>query len=540
MNHRAFKFWLVFLGLFGWLGIAATSSLAQTTTFTYQGRLTDAGNPANGNFDLQFKLFDTATVGTGTQQGATLTRNPVAVSAGVFTVTLDFGAGVFDGTARFLEIGVRPAGSGNPYTVLAPRQPITPTPYAMHSMAADGLSAACINCVTSSQIQTIDGTQVTGTIPTESVPTGSENYIQNAAAARQNGKTGGQPAASFDIGGNGNIGGNLTVVGQTGLGTATPTAGYVLDAVGLTRLGLPNGAVFFGSPNTETGMSIVTPQLRADMRLNNTALKLAVGQAGFVPPGINGLAIDSAGNVGIGTEAPGAGIKLDVVGLTRMNMPLAAIQFGTPNTEFAGMTFSGNAGRADLRWNGTLKLVNGPGGIPPATNGLAINTAGNVGIGTEFPSAKLQVVGTAKVSVVEITGGLDLAEHFEVAEGAKPGLLVAIDPRRPGKLAIARGAYNRKVAGVISGANQLAAGMVLTNPSGTKDSMPIALSGRVWVYCDARQHSITPGDLLTTAHLPGHAMKVADSARAQGAIIGKAMTGLKSRRGLVLVLVTLQ
>ena len=144
------------------------------------------------------------------------------------------------------------------------------------------------------------------------------------------------------------------------------------------------------------------------------------------------------------------------------------------------------------------------------------------------------------MGVLQITGGLDLAEHFEVAEGAKPGLLVAIDPRQPGKLAIARGAYNRKVAGVISGANQLAAGMVLTNPAGAKDSMPIALSGRVWVYCDATKNAIKPGDLLTTSRFPGHAMKAVNPVRAQGAIIGKAMTGLKAGRGLVLALVTLQ
>ena len=102
-----------------WPGVSTLQ--AQTTSFTYQGRLTDAGNPANGNYDLQFKLFDTPTVGTGAQQGATLVRNPVAVSAGVFSVTLDFGANVFTGATRYLEIGVRPAGSGSAYTIPPPR-----------------------------------------------------------------------------------------------------------------------------------------------------------------------------------------------------------------------------------------------------------------------------------------------------------------------------------------------------------------------------------------------------------------------------------
>ena len=81
--------------------------------------------------------------------------------------------------------------------------------------------------------------------------------------------------------------------------------------------------------------------------------------------------------------------------------------------------------------------------------------------------------------------------------------------------------------------------MVLSGLNKNDNSSPVALSGRVWVYCDATR-PIKPGDLLTTSNTPGHAMKVMNHRRAQGAIIGKAMTGLQSGRGLVLVLVTLQ
>jgi hypothetical protein len=82
--------------------------------------------------------------------------------------------------------------------------------------------------------------------------------------------------------------------------------------------------------------------------------------------------------------------------------------------------------------------------------------------------------------------------------------------------------------------------MVLPDLAPSEKSQPVALSGRVWVYCDATGNSIEPGDLLTTSNVPGHAMKVRNYSRAQGAIIGKAMTGLKSGKGLVLVLVSLQ
>jgi hypothetical protein len=68
----------------------------------------------------------------------------------------------------------------------------------------------------------------------------------------------------------------------------------------------------------------------------------------------------------------------------------------------------------------------------------------------------------------------------------------------------------------------------------------VALSGRVYVKADAAFGAIRPGDLLTTCDTPGHAMRVSNHARAQGAILGKAMTALPSGQGEVLVLVTLQ
>ena len=86
----------------------------------------------------------------------------------------------------------------------------------------------------------------------------------------------------------------------------------------------------------------------------------------------------------------------------------------------------------------------------------------------------------------------------------------------------------------------LPAGAVLGNLPGLENAPPVALSGRVYVYCDASGAAIEPGDLLTTSDTPGHAMKAADHARAQGAVIGKAMTALESGRSPVLVLVSLQ
>jgi hypothetical protein len=162
---------------------------------------------------------------------------------------------------------------------------------------------------------------------------------------------------------------------------------------------------------------------------------------------------------------------------------------------------------------------------------------GRAGSDTVF---RVDTDGTTYVDVLTITGGADLAERFDVGS-AEPGMVVEIDPDRPGKLRIARGEYNRRVAGVISGANGVDAGMVLSDLPGDTQSKPVALSGRVWVYCDASARAVEPGDLLTTSSRAGYAMAVTDHQRATGATLGKAMTTLaEGETGMVLALVNLQ
>ena len=146
--------------------------------------------------------------------------------------------------------------------------------------------------------------------------------------------------------------------------------------------------------------------------------------------------------------------------------------------------------------------------------------------------------------VLQITGGSDLSEQFEVsAAGAavQPGMVVCIDPERPGELLPSTHAYDRTVAGILSGAGGVKPGMLMGQAGSVADGRhPVALSGRVYCSADASAGEIRPGDLLTTSSTPGHAMKVNDHTRAQGAIIGKAMTALREGKGLVLVLVSLQ
>ena len=123
---------LIILTLFVLVFTAAAVSADElsSSSFTYQGQLSYKGALANGSFDFQFSLYSAST--GGTQIGSTNTLSGVTVSQGFFTVQLDFGASAFDGNARWLEISVRPAGSGT-YTTLSPRQEVAPAPYSIFS-----------------------------------------------------------------------------------------------------------------------------------------------------------------------------------------------------------------------------------------------------------------------------------------------------------------------------------------------------------------------------------------------------------------------
>ena len=140
---------------------------AQTPTFTFQGRLTDSTLPAGGTYQMQFSIWDAATLGT--QQGTTITNNSVTVTNGVFTVNLDFSPATpfAAGSDRWIEIAVRKPTDPPGFTTLTPRQQITSSPFAIKAAAAsssDSLSAACVLCVTDAQIIAIDGSKVTGTV----------------------------------------------------------------------------------------------------------------------------------------------------------------------------------------------------------------------------------------------------------------------------------------------------------------------------------------------------------------------------------------
>lgn len=183
--------------------VIGTSAVAQTTSFTYQGRISDGGTAANGVYDMQFKLYDAQSAGN--QIGSTIANNAVTLSNGVFTVQLDFGSASFSGADRFLELGVRSAGSGDPYTVLSPRQQLTSAVYAIRAQS----SATADTATTSNTAATAtNATQLGGVAAGQYVLTtdprlsATGNYIQNTTSQ--------QSASNFNISGDGKAAGTLS------------------------------------------------------------------------------------------------------------------------------------------------------------------------------------------------------------------------------------------------------------------------------------------------------------------------------------------
>ena len=175
-------------------------------------------------------------------------------------------------------------------------------------------------------------------------------------------------------------------------------------------------------------------------------------------------------------------------------------------------------------------------------NNMYSRPTGSVGIGTTNPQYKLDIRGTTATDVLVIRGGADIAEPFLIS-GSKEipkGTLVVIDDKNPGHLKLSCGAYDKCVAGVVSGAGGLNPGLTLTQKGIVEGGVKVALTGRVYALADISNGPIKPGDMLTTSSIPGHAMKATDRNRSFGAVIGKAMSPLEKGRGLVLVLVSLQ
>jgi hypothetical protein len=314
-------------------------AFAQTTAFNYQGRLTDAGSPANGNYQMQFKLFDA--LSGGSQIGATISDVAVTVAQGVFNTSLDFGSSAFSGADRFLEIAVR-RNSGDPYTVINPRQQIASSPYSIRTLSAQQADLS------------LDSQKLGGLNASEYVTnaTLSTNFIRNQTTQ--------QASSNFNISGSGTIGGSLNVNG------AFPNGFYLSNGTANLRGTIVGNSVLFGTTT-------------------NSPLTF------FSSDGTNNgsLLLDTTGNVGINSVTPETKLTVRTFGsdygITHTNGSIRL-------TTYLGGNFNG--GYFGTRSNHPLHFFTNDSG--PL---MSVTTNGDVGIGTTAPNAKLFVQGEASNGV---------------------------------------------------------------------------------------------------------------------------------------------
>lgn len=449
MNIRA----LLFTALFAVFGLG--SVFGQTTNFTYQGKLTSGGTDGAGVFDFKFRLYDLAA--GGAQQGAELVRDDVAVTAGVFTVSLDFGNQFTPAGERWLEIEVRDGASNGSYTLLSPRQRISSSPFSVQTINAQFADTAgnaqAVGGIPAANIVNTNDPRLNDARP----PTaGSGNYVQNSTTQ--------QPSSNFNVSGNGTAGGTLS--GQNINATFEYRLGGqpFLRSVGTnTSFGAESGAANLGLSNTFSGYR--AGQSATSNASNNSFFGARAGRSNSSGLdnsffGNNSGELTSTGgfNAFFGSNsgaANSAGNRNSFFGVTA----------GRDNTLGSDNTFVGGAaGQANQSGNNNsfFGSVSGTGTTTGSNNSFFGRASGNVNVSGTFNTAIGDGAnfGSGNLSFATAIGSGAIASANNTVVLGRPADIVQI----PGTLAVA-GA----ISGTATNATQLggiAANQFVTTTTG--------------------------------------------------------------------------
>ncbi|PYP89456.1 MAG: hypothetical protein DMG65_13480 [Candidatus Angelobacter sp. Gp1-AA117] len=312
----------------------------------------------------------------------------------------------------------------------------------------------------------------------------------------------GTPAGRFE--------GDMNVTGNVGIGIDTP--GFKLDVADRIRVreGTNSAGVWFFQQVPQQDQAFV------GMDGDNSVGFFGNTGAGW------GLTMDTTtGNVGIGTDTPG--FKFDVADRIRVR----------EGADSAGVWFFQQVPQQDQAFVG----MDGDNSV-----GFFGNTGAGWGLTMDTSTGDINIP-TGNINLVQgdiFLGGADCAEQFDIANGQQlePGTVVILDEE--GALRESCASYDKKVAGVVSGAGNYRPGIILDKRASEEGRAPVALVGKVYCKVDAQTGPIEVGDLLTTSSRPGYAMKAADPLKAFGAVIGKALRSLKEGQAMIPILIALR
>ncbi len=478
------------LGFTACLLFCVTTAIADPlgSAFTYQGQLSVSGVPANGDYDFQFSLCTAAT--GNTCASPPITKPGIGIVAGLINTPVDFTDVPYNGAALWVELAIRPAGTGS-YTTLAPRQSLTAVPYALFALHGN---------------------------PGPTGPTGPQGPIGLTGAIGPAGPTG-DSGASGTTGATGAMG-PQGVQGPAGFvtlpysGTAATTAAalQVQNSSGpaITAIGTATGIAGAAFQASGSGIGAVITNTSTD-----TALLLGNNVAGsggdliraFVPAGI--FHVDGQGNIVSPAAASFGG--LGILSSTTLSV---------------GTTFS----------NGVAIGVN------TNTTGAAVSIANDndsgyilEGFGSSDSLRKFFInnSGTVVAHGSFIPNGTDYADRLPAAAGLEPGEVLVIGDdgllhrsTRPSEIAVA-GVYSTQP------------GVIGRHEEEERPTIPVALAGVIPVKATNENGAIHAGDLLVSSSTPGRAMRAPNNPQ-PGTVIGKAMQSLTVSSGAIEMLVMLR
>lgn len=505
---------------------AQTAALG--TAFTYQGRLEDGGQPANGTYDFDFKLYDHPDIGEGILINQ-VKVDDLQVTDGLVSTQLDFGD-VFDGTAYYLEVAVRTGSSQAAYTTLSPRQALTAAPYALFAANAAGEHDHLGQTWTGYNNPLV----ISGTF-------GIPGYN---ALMLGNHYEGGSGLRVYEAS-NGIIVNSVADKGIKIITTGNPS--------GEVRSGEHDGIEINGAEGNGIYVGVA----------DNNGIQVEYS-------GLDGMHIYHAGEDGVHiayTDANGVNIgsaNADGVYVSRAGNPsMNKLSSRSNGVEIAGAegfgVYIGHANVNGMEVNSAgydALYVNqvGRDGVRIASasnNGLSVYSATNDGVFIESAGRDYIRAGIAADLDFRVDnsgtayadggwqGSADFAELMDTdgdPDAYEPGDVLVISLENDRSVALSSEPYSSLVAGIFSlepgfiGSPHVMEGQL-------ENEIPVAILGIVPCKVTTENGPIHRGDLLVTSSLPGHAMRADNPI--PGTILGKALENLESGTGIILVLVSL-